>query len=133
MSARWDSFAEVQASSVSKNADTYIYEAYQKDPHTYVSWMDAASENGDTKITVFENSGKLDPKALRKDGGADALFASKKLHEEKTDANLDQGKLIEKLDEKLRGAAPIVAPVHKADANHGMHTVKNIAQINPQF
>ena len=129
MSSRWDSYAEVHASSLTGNEDVHVHEVYSKDGISYATWIDLGTENADSKITAF-NTGdmKLNGKDLQKPGGLDALFACPKLHEEKTDAGLDQGKLVDALDLKLRAPAQtMVAPlVPSADA--GWTTVKNVAK-----
>ena len=128
--SRWDSFSEINASSVSGQPDLHAYEAYVKGNVTYVSWVDLSNDGSQTGISAFETGAlKLDRKALQKDGGLDAIFACKKLHEEKTDSRLDQGQLVDALDLKLRSATPAAEAAPEPGTKAGWTTVHNVAKI----
>lgn len=131
--SRWDSYADIQASSLTGKPDTFAYEAFTKGPYTYLSWVDFSGEESKTLITAFESGEKLDARALKKPGGLDALFAKPVKHQEITDSNMPQDKLVDALDLKLRGAAAQMDQELMAGRDHGMTTMRAVGKINPGF
>jgi hypothetical protein len=126
----WDSFADINASSLTGKPDVHVHEAYSKGGNTYVSWIDLSTDESQSMISVFKTGDmRLNAKDLQKDGGLDKIFACEKLHEEKTDSALDQSKLIVALAARLRGSQN-VAETQAPPADAGWTTINNIAKRN---